>query len=66
MKKKNQTNIVLFVLLTTFMLSSCGLTPIKKDATRKKIHTKERPSIEETRDAKPSKERNIKKAKRSH
>jgi TolB protein len=45
------------------MLSACGLTPIKKDATRKKIHTKDRPTLEEARDTKPNKERNVVKAK---
>jgi len=57
--------IILFsIFIATFLLiHACGLTPVKKDATRKKVHTKERPSIEEVSDIKPSKERNVKKAK---
>lgn len=61
-----KNKFILFVsitLITTFLISACGLTPVKKDATRKKVHTKNRPTVEETRDAKPSKERNVKKAK---
>ena len=57
--------IILFSFFTTyyFLVNACGLTPVKKDATRKKVHTKDRPTVEEVRDAKPSKERNVKKAK---
>ena len=51
------------VLLLLFMINACGFTPIKKEATRKKVHTKERPSLEEISTGKPSKERIIKKAK---
>ena len=53
----------LCILLIVFMINACGFTPIKKEATRKKVHTKERPSLEEVSTAKPSKERIIKKAK---
>ena len=60
---KKITKLILIISTSIFILNNCGLTPIKKDATRKKIHTKDRPSIEETRDAKPNKERNVKKAK---
>ena len=63
MNKNNFSFIFFTILISIFILNSCGLTPIKKEATRKKIHTKDRPSLEETREAKPSKERNIKKAK---
>jgi TolB protein len=58
--------VILFIaitLTTSLLISGCGLTPLKKDATRKKVHTKERPTIEETQDSKLSKERNVKKAK---
>ncbi len=59
----NKTKIFIFIITTAILISACGLTPIKKDATRKKVHTKERPKLEEIQEAKPSKERNIKKAK---
>lgn len=62
----SKTNIYLYIaitLTTCLLFTACGLTPIKKEATRKKVHTKERPSIEEVRETKPSKERNVKKAK---
>ncbi|NNC66519.1 MAG: hypothetical protein HKN83_00615 [Gammaproteobacteria bacterium] len=60
----NNKIILLSVFIATYLLvNACGLTPIKKDATRKKVHTKDRPSVEEVRNAKPSKERNVKKAK---
>ncbi|MEM7400653.1 MAG: hypothetical protein AAF304_01750 [Pseudomonadota bacterium] len=55
-----QFSLILFLILS---ISACGLTPIKKEATRKRVHTKERPSLEEISDAKPSKERIINKAK---
>ena len=51
------------IIASSLIFNACGLTPIKKDATRKKVHTKDRPTVEETHDAKPSKERNVKKAK---
>ncbi len=63
MNKNNLPYIFIAALISIFILNGCGLTPIKKEATRKKIHTKDRPSLEETREAKPNKERNIKKAK---
>ena len=63
MKIKNKINIlVVIIIFSCLLICSCGLTPVKKEATRKKVHTKERPSIEEIQEAKPSKERNIKKA----
>ena len=69
--KINLTLIISLFLLIIFFVTACGLTPIKKDATRKKVHTKERPTIEEMREVKPktaktskaAKEKNIKKAK---
>ena len=61
MYKNNLKLIILVISITLFMIA-CGLTPIKKEATRKKVHTKDRVSIEEVRDAKPSNERNVKKA----
>ncbi len=62
MSTKN-LKLIILAISTTLLMNACGLTPIKKEATRKKVHTKERVSIEEVRDAKPSKERNVKKAK---
>lgn len=59
----NKTILTILFILITFLINACGFTPIKKEATRKKVHTKDRPSIEEVREAKPSKERNVKKAK---
>lgn len=58
----NITKVFLLIFISGLLLSACGLTPIKKDATRKKIHTKDRPTVEEVRDAKPNKERNVKKS----
>ncbi|MFK7816236.1 MAG: TolB family protein [Gammaproteobacteria bacterium] len=52
------------IITLSILINACGLTPIKKDATRKKVHTKDRPNIEEVREAKPSKERNVKKAEK--
>lgn len=59
-KKLTLFSVFLAIIL---LVNACGLTPVKKDATRKKVHTKERPTIEEVSDVKPSKERNVKKAK---
>jgi len=63
--KYSKLKIIIIVFLTVIFLSACGFTPIKKEATRKKVHTKERPSLEEISDAKPSKERIVKKAKQA-
>ena len=59
----SKTQTFIFILISALFLNACGLTPIKKEATRKKVHTKERPTLEEVSDAKPSKERIIRKAK---
>ncbi|MEJ2115369.1 MAG: hypothetical protein P8X88_04825 [Gammaproteobacteria bacterium] len=59
----NHLKLIILAISTILLMNACGLTPIKKEATRKKVHTKERVSIEEVRDSKPSKERNVKKAK---
>ena len=69
--KTFSVSIISLIILSVFLLSACGLTPIKKDATRKKVHTKDRPTIEEMSEVKLStgktskatKEKNIKKAK---
>ena len=58
----NKLKLTILIISTTLFMNACGLTPVKKEATRKKVHTKERVSIEEVRDTKPNKERNIKKA----
>ncbi len=63
--KISKLKITITIFLTISLLTACGLTPIKKEATRKKVHTKERPSLEEVSDAKPSKERIVKKAKQA-
>lgn len=59
----NKTILTALIIAITLLINACGLTPINKEATRKKVHTKDRPSIEEVTEAKPSKERNVKKAK---
>lgn len=56
------TPLLAITVTLSLLISGCGLTPIKKEATRKKVHTKERPSIEEVQEAKPNKERNTRKA----
>ncbi len=59
----NRTILTTLIICISLLINACGLTPINKEATRKKVHTKDRPSIEEVSEAKPSKERNVKKAK---
>ena len=63
--KSNRFSVKTFKLLTFFMLfvfflfqiAACGLTPIKKSATRKKIHTKEAPELVEIKTPKKVTER---------